>query len=351
MDSPPLDQHHQSPDLGPNNVTVPQWRFWVLAVGICLSLFLSMIDTSVVSTCLYTIGSEFKATQSVNWVALAYSLAHLACAATFAQLSNIVGRRNALIAANTIFFTFSLACGFSQSIAQLIAFRALQGIGGSARSLPNIPKQSWRSLDALGTFLLISAAVLVVFAFQNSGESGDRVWTSAIFIAPLTVGICSWAVPFAWEYTVDQRLKPGITPAFLIALFRNRTYASGVLSTMTTGYPLVLIIFSATTRVQVVSGKSSLISGVMLLPMLGMTAIGGAIAGKINRRRRRALETIFAGTCLVLLGCGLLTTVRGPSDDVKALGFLVFPGLGFGLTTTAATIMATVETSPQDRGM
>ncbi len=220
-----------------------------------------------------------------------------------------------------------------------------------ARSLPNIPKQSWRSLDALGTFLLISAAVLVVFAFQNSGESGDRVWTSAIFIAPLTVGICSWAVLFAWEYTVDQRLKPGITPAFLIALFRNRTYASGVLSTMTTGYPLVLIIFSATTRVQVVSGKSSLISGVMLLPMLGMTAIGGAIAGKINRRRRRALETIFAGTCLVLLGCGLLTTVRGPSDDVKALGFLVFPGLGFGLTTTAATIMATVETSPQDRGM
>ncbi len=105
-----------------------------------------MIDTSIVSTCLYTIGSEFKATQSVNWVALAYSLAHLACAATFAQLSNIVGRRNALIAANTIFFTFSLTCGFSQSIAQLIAFRALQGVGGSGmyfalpRHSPAIPQ-------------------------------------------------------------------------------------------------------------------------------------------------------------------------------------------------------------------
>lgn len=221
----------------------------------------------------------------------------------------------------------------------------------SARCFPSIPKQSWRSLDALGTFLLISAAVLVVFAFQNAGESEDRVWTSLVFIAPLTIGICSWAVLFAWEYRVDQKLRPGITPAFPIALFRNRTYASGVLSTMASGYPLLLILFSSTTRVQAVSGKSALISGVMLLPMLGTSAIGGAIAGKINRGHRRASETILVGSCLVLLGCGLLTTVRGPGDDAKALGFLVFPGLGFGLTTTAATIMATIETTPKDRGM
>lgn len=98
---------------------------------ICFGLFLSMIDTSIVSTCLYTIGTEFEATQSINWVALAYTLAHLACAATFAQLSNVVGRRNSLMAANIIFLIFSLACGFSQTINQLIAFRALQGIGGS----------------------------------------------------------------------------------------------------------------------------------------------------------------------------------------------------------------------------
>ncbi len=94
-----------------------------------------MIDTSVVSTCLYTIGLEFKATQSVNWVALAYSLAQLACAAAFAQFSDVIGRRNALMAANTIFFAFSLACGFSQTLDQLIVFRALQGIGGSGTHL------------------------------------------------------------------------------------------------------------------------------------------------------------------------------------------------------------------------
>lgn len=210
---------------------------------------------------------------------------------------------------------------------------------------------SWKSFDAIGTFLLISAAVLVVFAFQNSGESRHGVWGGAVFIAPLALGICSWVALFAWEYTVDRRLRPSITPAFPIGLFRNRTYASGVLSTMTTGYPLLLILFSSTTRTQVVGGKSALMSGVMLLPMLGTIAVGGAVAGKINRFKYSTSKLILAGTCLVLLACGLLTTVRGSEDDAKALGFLVFAGLGFGLLTTAVTIMATVESSLQDRGM
>lgn len=219
------------------------------------------------------------------------------------------------------------------------------------QSLPSVPKQSWRSFDAIGTFLLISAAVLVVFAFQNVGESNNGVWSSAVFIAPLTIGTASWVMLFAWQYFINQRMKGRISPTFPVALFRNRLYVSGILTTLATGYPLLLIIFSSTTRVQVVSGKSALISGVMLLPMLGTIAIGGMIAGKVNQAKYRVSETIIAGACLVLLGCGLLATVRGAADDAKALGFLVFPGLGFGLLTTAATIMATVESSPQNRGM
>lgn len=49
----------------------------------------------------------------------------------FASLGDVIGRRNAFTAAFVIFFTFSLGCGFSQSLNQLIACRALQGIGGS----------------------------------------------------------------------------------------------------------------------------------------------------------------------------------------------------------------------------
>lgn len=90
-----------------------------------------MIDTSIVATSLYSIGVDLEALEEVNWVALAYTLAYLGCAVVFARISDIIGRRDAFIAAYIIFFAFSLACGFSTNLEQLIAFRALQGIGGS----------------------------------------------------------------------------------------------------------------------------------------------------------------------------------------------------------------------------
>jgi MFS family permease len=89
------------------------------------------LDTSIVATALFTIGEDFNALTSVNWVALAYTLSYLGCSVLFARIADIVGRRNAYIAAFVIFFAFSLGCGFAQSLNQLIACRALQGIGGS----------------------------------------------------------------------------------------------------------------------------------------------------------------------------------------------------------------------------
>lgn len=90
-----------------------------------------MVDTSIVATSIYAIGAEYEDLERVNWVALAYTLAYLGCAVVFARISDIVGRRNAFIAAYVLFVAFSLACGFATSLNQLIAFRALQGVGGS----------------------------------------------------------------------------------------------------------------------------------------------------------------------------------------------------------------------------
>lgn len=99
--------------------------------SLCFGLFLSLLDTSIVATALYTIGAEFNALNSVTWVALAYTLSYVGCTVLFAQISDVVGRRNAFAAAFVIFVGFSIGCGFSQSLNQLIACRALQGVGGS----------------------------------------------------------------------------------------------------------------------------------------------------------------------------------------------------------------------------
>lgn len=90
-----------------------------------------MMDTSIVATSLLTIGRDLGSLELINWIALAYTLAYLSCAVIFARMADIVGRRNAYLAAFVIFFGFSLGCGFAQTLHQLIALRALQGIGGS----------------------------------------------------------------------------------------------------------------------------------------------------------------------------------------------------------------------------
>jgi MFS family permease len=78
-------------------------------------------------------------------VALAYTLSYLSCAVLFARIADVVGRRDAFLAAYIIFVAFSLGCGFAQSMNQLIACRALQGLGGSGLLSPEVITLSWLS--------------------------------------------------------------------------------------------------------------------------------------------------------------------------------------------------------------
>lgn len=76
-------------------------------------------------------------------------------AVIFAKASDFIGRRSAVLIAFTLFIAFSTACGFSQSITQLIIFRALQGVGGAG-------------LYALSLILLVEAGKLEIKLLTSS---------------------------------------------------------------------------------------------------------------------------------------------------------------------------------------
>jgi MFS family permease len=99
--------------------------------SLCIGLFLSFLDTSIVATVLYTVGKEFGSETTVTWIATAYTLSYLACCVVFASIGDIIGRQKAYLCAFLIFTSCSLGCGFAHTLGQLIALRALQGIGGS----------------------------------------------------------------------------------------------------------------------------------------------------------------------------------------------------------------------------
>jgi hypothetical protein len=227
--------------------------------------------------------------------------------------------------------------------------------------LPTMTRRSWKEFDYIGSTLIIAAAVLVIFPFQSVGESQESAstWTTAAFIAPLTIGLILWLALIAWGYLAnhDSIFKYRIALTFPITLFTNRTYTAAALSTLCIGYPYFMLSYAFPLRAQVLDEKDPLLAGIMLLPMLGATAVGTILAGVISKSKNYLFETMLVGACLLTVGAGLLTSINhgggggGESgDDAKALGFIVFVGLGFGLNVAAATMITAFEVPIVDYG-
>lgn len=214
----------------------------------------------------------------------------------------------------------------------------------------NPRRRSWKNLDYIGSILLIAGSVLVVFPFQNAGDAPNQ-WESAIFIAPLIIGAASWLCLFIWSVFVDRNREDAVDAALPMRLMRDRVYVGAVLNTMLLGFPYLLLIYAFPRRLQIINGKGTLTAGAMLLSMLGPSALGSLVVGILNSKKNRTFETLLVGGCLTVLGCGLLSTLSSTYEvEWKALGFLVFVGLGFGLSVSTATMVATMHSSPRDHG-
>lgn len=116
---------HQQPISTTEPPNIPTFRLILLIIGLCIGLFLSLLDTSIVATALYSIGTSFSAPHTSTWVALSYTLSYLSFAVPIANLSDVIGRRAAWLLVFTIFFIFSLACGFARTLWQLVGSSSL----------------------------------------------------------------------------------------------------------------------------------------------------------------------------------------------------------------------------------
>ncbi len=137
-------------------------------------------------------------------------------------------------------------------------------------------------LDVLGSFLLIAASVLCVFAFQESGASSTRTWATAIFIAPIVVGSFCWLALIGWEIAVLSFWQDSISAVLPSSLLKRRVYSAGALTTLFTGFPYFIGIYNVPLHFQIVNGKNPLVAGIALLPLLGSTALGSMLAGAIS---------------------------------------------------------------------
>ncbi|KAG4435971.1 hypothetical protein IFR05_008552 [Cadophora sp. M221] len=411
------------PPINLHEANLPKWRLVSLLICLCFGLFLSLLDTTIVATAIYTIGVDLSSLSSVNWVALAYTLSYLGCAVIFARVADIVGRKNAYIAAFVIFFAFSIGCGFAKTLDQLIALRVLQGIGGSGLysltfvimpeispirmqpltgalagavvamagvlgpvlggvitnyttwrwvfwinapigiipllvfiiawptpdMLPPVRLRPLKELDFFGAILVIAASVLLVFSFQQAGLNSNS-WSHGIFIAPLVVGTLLWIVLFGWEVLVAKKWEASIATMFPLRLLKRRVFMGHYLTTLLAGFPYFMVIFALPLRLQVVNGKSQLVSGVALLPMLAAVAITSSIGGMVNSKRDLIWSTLLGGSLFMVIGCACLSTLDDvPQIQAKMYGFQIFVGLGFGFMVSTVSLGASLECELRDR--
>src|SRR6202000_3426742 len=94
-----------------------------------LALLLAALDQNIVSTALPRIVSDLGGLMHLSWVVTAFMVASTATTPLYGKLSDIYGRKRLFYVAIGIFLVGSVLCGLSQTMLQLIAFRALQGLG------------------------------------------------------------------------------------------------------------------------------------------------------------------------------------------------------------------------------
>lgn len=140
------------------------------------------------ATAVYTISLDFNSLASTFWAILAYQLAYLGFAVVFARLSDFIGRRFAVILAFSIFVGFSLGCGWSQSINQLILFRTFQGIGGAG-------------LYALALIVLIEVSTVKLFVFVTS-FTGAVVAIAGV-LGPIIGGLLTEYATWRWIFWLN----------------------------------------------------------------------------------------------------------------------------------------------------
>jgi EmrB/QacA subfamily drug resistance transporter len=95
-----------------------------------MAVLLASLDTSIIATALPTIAGQFNAFESFAWVGTAYIVASTIATPLLGKLSDLFGRRLIFQITMTVFLLGSVLCGLAQSMGQLIAFRAVQGLGG-----------------------------------------------------------------------------------------------------------------------------------------------------------------------------------------------------------------------------
>ncbi|KAH9908369.1 drug resistance transporter EmrB/QacA subfamily [Xylariomycetidae sp. FL2044] len=168
------------------------WRLYTLAFAMSLSMFLSTLETTIVSTSLVSITNALGGFDMRDWVVTAYFITYTGFLTIYASFSDVLGRKLMFLLAVSIFTVFSIVCGSISSMVQLIVFRSLQGMGASGiYSLVTVmqpelvPPARWGNFIAVVSLTYVLSSVLGPVLGGAINDHGSWRW---VFLLNAPVG-------------------------------------------------------------------------------------------------------------------------------------------------------------------
>ena len=360
-------------------------RRWFVTIGVMTGMLLAALEATVVGTAMPTIVAALGGLAHYSWVFSAYLLTSTVTVPVWGKLSDLFGRRRLFQIGVAVFLVGSAACGFSQTMTQLILARAVQGLGAGALvplamtivgdifTLHERAKMqglfsgvwgissifgplvggfitdqlSWRWVFLLNLPVGIAAAIIIGVALREPPRHerpsidylGATVLILAVTILLLVLGATTIATQrnlilialvigsLFWFIHIERRAKDPVVP---LALFRNRVVAVAV----SVGFLAGIAMFAAITFVpllaQGVLGATATQAGSFLTPLMLSWVLVSIIGGRLLIRfGSRVLVTL--GLVLMFAGFVALSTFTALTPRMLLVLELILIGAGLGL--------------------
>ena len=393
-----------------NGQFLPPREVLIVLPGLLMAILLAMLDNLIVSTALPRIVGDLGGVAHLSWVVTAYILASTITTPFYGKLGDMYGRKKFFIAAIIIFLAGSALSGLSQSMAELIAFRAIQGLGagglmvGAMATLGDIvaPRERGRYMSymmvvmmlatiggpLLGGFITTSfswrwifyiniplGGAALVYLLVTLHVPAHRVRHKVDYLGGSLLAVAATALillatwggtQYAWGspqiiglalltvaagvafYVTEMRAAEPMMP---LHVYRNRNFSLSMAMTFLTG----LAMFGAMTFLplfqQTVQGESPTVSGLALTPMMLGVTVTSIVAGQVTTKTGRYKVFPILGGAIMAVGMFLLSGLDTGTTRLESALYYVVLGLGMGFLMQMVSLIAQNSVQQKDMGV
>ena len=379
-------------------------------IALMLGMFLAALDQTIVSVALPTIVGDLGGLNHLSWVVTSYLLASTVSTPIYGKLGDMYGRKPVFLVAILIFLAGSMLAGLSQTMAELIGFRALQGIGagglmvGAQAIIADIvpPRERGRYMGLIGSvFAVASVAGPLLGGFLVTNLSWRWVFyvnvpigivavvivTTRLHLhtphrshridylgaALLTGGVGALILLATWggtEYAwgSNEIFGLGIVGVVLLAafvwqerraaepilplqLFRSRIFSVANAMGFTIGMAMFGAIIFIPLFLQIVYGVSAQSSGLRTIPLMAGLLVAAILSGRAISRIGRYRPFPIAGTAVLVVGMFLLSLLGVDTPPWVASAYMVVVGVGLGLVMQVLVLAVQNDARPEEVGV